>query len=405
MKIRSLLAVLMAAVMCAACAGPAWAAKSAKAKAPTMADSVNTLNWTLYDAMADTKNLFYSPYSIESALALADAGAQGETKAQMEKVMGITDFDAFLKDYKAYISKEQSETAKLTTANGIWINTMRLGKDEIKASYLKNVKENMGAEARAEAFDGKTADEISRWVKDATDGFIGDYKPIVSSDTVVDLINAIYFYGEWSRPFSKNDTYKEDFTSVDGTKSSVDMMHLREGAMRYYSNGKFRGLELPYKDGTIAMDLVLPAGDSALDVAKQWSQVSAAERSAFLDALGKAEPDLLSELALPKFSFDNTINSLPGILQRAGMVDAFEGGKANFESMARGVYITDIQHRAKIEVDEKGSKAAAVTEIVMEKAMLMPADSIRFRCDRPFLYFIRDTENGMILFTGIVNRL
>lgn len=417
-KWRNILALVLALVLCMACAGPAWAAKSSGKKAkrmtvvpqPTMADSVNKLNWTLFDAMtadksSGNKSLFYSPYSIESALALADAGAAGDTKTQMEKVMGITSLDDFLKDYNAYRTKKQPDSAKLTTANGVWINTDQLGKNTLKDSYLKNVQGNMGAEVRSEPFTARTADEISRWVKKTTDGFISDYKPIVSDQTVVDLINAIYFYGEWAIPFEANATYKENFTGADGKKHSVDMMHQNEGFFRYYANKQFRGLELPYRNSDMVMDLVIPTSSSTLDAGAQWAKLSAAQRNSFLKSLDKVETEPVASLVLPKFTFDNTLNNLPDILAKAGMSDAFDSSKANFDNMAHGLYISDIQHRAKIQVDEEGSKAAAVTEIAMEKAMLMPQSSITFRCDRPFLYFIRDKSNGMILFTGMVNSL
>lgn len=411
MKIRSLLAALMAVIMCAACAGPAWAAT---AKQHAMADGVNQLNWTLFDAMYGKNNLFYSPYSVESALALADAGAGGNTKKQMESVMGVSNLNDFLKDYNAYRTKEQPASAKLTTANGVWFNTNQMGMNELRRDYRRTVQTQMGATVKAEPFSALTSQEISRWVRQTTNGFISDYKPIVSNDTVVDLINAIYFYGEWATPFEGRMTYKQAFTGVDGVKRNVDMMHQNEGFLRYYADKNFRGLEMPYKNSTLVMDLVLPASDantgasnaaSSLDVAAQWAKLSLVKRTAFLTSLDKAEREPVQELALPKFTFDNTLSSLPSILQKAGMKDAFDPKAANFDNMAHGLYISDIQHRAKIQVDEQGSKAAAVTEIAMERAMLMPQGSVTFRCDQPFLYFIRDTSNGMILFTGVVNVL
>ncbi len=476
MKIRSFLAALMAVIMCAACAGPAWAAT---AKQNAMANGVNQLNWTLFDAMYGKKNLFYSPYSIESALALADAGAGGNTKKQMESVMGVSNLDDFLKDYNTYRTRKQPDSAKLTTANGVWINTNQMGMNDLRRDYRRTVQTQMGATVKAEPFSALTSSEISRWVRQTTNGFISDYKPRVSNDSVVDLINAIYFYGEWASPFQAASTYKQAFTGVDGVKRNVDMMHQGEGFMRYYADKQFRGLELPYKNGEIVMDVVLPAGGAregaaqdgatpqstagdaasskaasttrggstkarksapksryklvagtkgastgegasaisasaatgaanaaaSLDVASQWAKLSPAKRTAFLSALDQAETQPIRELALPKFTFDNTLNSLPDILQKVGMTDAFDPAKANFDNMAHGLYLSDIQHRAKIQVDEQGSKAAAVTEIAMERAMLMPQGSITFRCDQPFLYFIRDKNTGIVLFTGVVNVL
>ncbi len=372
---------------------------------PSMADSVNTLNWKVWDQTAGSGNIVYSPYSLESALAMALAGAEGNTKTQLETAMGISDLNSFLKDYKSYTGKK-NQGATLTTANSVWINLNELGKNEVKSSYEKTVKNYLGADVKKSYFGKNTSKEMSAWVKQKTNGLIADYSPVVQSNTAVDLLNAVYFKGDWETPFSEYGTYDDTFTSLDGSKATVPLMHMGEKKFRYYSDGKVKGLELPYKDSTLVMDLVLPVDTSDRDVVKLWNQYNASEKNRFFGKVDKAEKTTVGNLILPKFTVDASMENVSGVLKAIGITDAFDSNKANFDGMAHGLYISDVAHRAKIEVDEVGTKAAAVTEIAMNKmALLPPEDYVDFLCNVPFLYVIRDTSNGMILFTGVMNTM
>ncbi|MBQ9065966.1 MAG: serpin family protein [Clostridia bacterium] len=405
--LRRGLATVLSALMALSC-GTSLAIAATPAEpvdTRAVADSVNTLNWKLYDRMVGEKNLFYSAYSIGSAFAMLDAGAEGKTRQEIEDALGIEDIDTYLTQYLAYRTKEMPETCKLTTANSVWINSNLL-KDGVKKSYTEKVTKYMGAEIKTVPFGPGTAGQISQWVRKNTNGMISDYQPIVKPSSAMDLLNAIYFYGEWATPFETSNTKKEKFYGV-GSTATVDMMHLYGEKVQYYENQSFKAVELPYQNGDMVMDVILPAGDGRdKDVAARWKALSADERQEFLQNLGWSMKSKVRTLALPKFTEDLTADDLPAVLQDIGIRTAFTND-ANFEGIAPNLAVDNVNHRAKIEVDEKGSRAAAVTEISMRltSAAPMPEKVYNFIADHPFVFVIRDTSNGMVLFTGVINDL
>lgn len=187
----------------------------------------------------------------------------------------------------------------------------------------------------------------------------------------------------------------------------VDMMHAYNNNYRYLDNGTFKAIQLPYQDGKIVMDVILPSGNGrANNVADLWTKTSAKNREAFLQNLDGARMEKIRTLALPKIELDQTTDSLPQILQSLGMTDAF-GGNADFTGIAPNLYIDSVRHRAKVSVDEKGTKAAAVTEIAVGLTAMAPEEEryIDFIADHPFIFVIRDQSNGAELFTGAIHNL
>ncbi len=414
---KKLLAVLLSGTMAASAGAlsiPAFAATQKAGPAiveevnetSAVADSVNALNWKLYDKMAGSDNLFYSAYSIDSVLAMLDAGAKGNTKKQMDTVLNIKNIDTFLNQYQTYRGTNTSENCKLNTANGIFVNSNLLGSNDVNKSYINKMEKTMGAKVKAEPFNNKTKAEIKQFVNRATEGFMPDYESILTPDNAMDLINAVYFDGKWEVPFTEDNTYKETFHGKSSS-DKVDMMHLSDKYFRYVEDAKFKAIELPYKDGTIVMDIILPAGENTKnDVADTWKKTSAKDRDAFLKTLDDSYRTKIHRLTIPKFEYDKTTETLPSVLKSLGMADAFSN-KADFTGIAPGLAIDNINHRAKIQVDENGTKAAAVTEATMRltSAAPMPEVYINFIADHPFLYLIRDRSNGMVLFTGVMNNL
>ena len=404
-RIRSGIALLLTLTLLFSLALPAAARSlspvSSGKDVSALASSVNTLNWALFDSAAGAGNLFYSPYSIASALLLADLGADGNTRQQMESVLGVSSLDTVLNQYNSYRNQRQPATAKLTTANGIWINENEMGKNALNRRYQAEATAKMGATVKAEPFTDGTKTEIREWVRKKTGGMIADYDPILKENTAVDLLNAIYFYGEWATKFQTDNTYEQEFTPLSGTAVPVPMMHRNDGKIRFYEADGFRGAELLYQGGGKAMDLILPADPDVRDVSTAWKKLTPKARDAFLTSLGSSPEQELQFLAVPKFTCDGTFPELKQILIDLGMTDAFDAASANFNKMAPGLYLSDICHRAKLEVDEEGSRASAVTEIAMNKMALVQGVHISF--DRPFLYVIRDTDTGMVLFTGVYN--
>lgn len=402
---RVLLAVLLVGTMLFGCVAATAAPAADAADTSAMAQASNELNWKLYnELMSTTKNTFYSSYSIESCFAMVDAGAKNNTKKQMEKVLGIKDIDTFLKQYNTYRNKKRSDTCKLNVANGLWINTNILDKNSVNQTYIANMKKYMGARVTAEPFTNATSQEITRFVRETTEGFMPDYQSTVNPASSMDLLNCIYFDGKWQTPFDESDTIKQEFYGTQSTRK-VDMMHLYGKRFQYYGEDKFRAVNLPYKDGDMEMTLILPADSKAKNVAASWKKLSPKQRDEFLKSLDNSGVKKITELALPKFKDDITEGRLASVMQKLGMTDAF-GPKADFSGIAKELCIESVNHRAKVEVDEKGTKAAAVTEINMltTTAVRVPEEIINFICDHPFIYLIRDKSNGMVLFTGVMNQ-
>lgn len=404
---KTITALAMTALMVLGGTGTAYAAGTAKqADTSAVSQSVNELNWKLFDKMTGEDNLFYSAYSIDSAFAMMDAGAKNNTKKQMEKVLGISDIDAFLDQYNAYRTKKMPRTCKLNTANGIWINTDKIPRNGINKGYQLKMKTKMGATVKAEPFTDNTSREVTQFVNKTTKGFLPDYQSIVTPDKVMDLVNAVYFYGEWETPFDTNDTNKQMFYG-NAKPKRVDMMHAYNNEYRYLDNGTFKAIQLPYQDGKIVMDVILPSGNGrANNVADLWTRTAAKDREAFLKNLDGARMEKIRTLALPKIELDQTTDSLPKILQSLGMTDAF-GGNADFTGIAPNLYIDSVRHRAKVSVDEKGTKAAAVTEFAVSLTAIEPEEEryIDFIADHPFIFVIRDQSNGAELFTGAIHNL
>jgi len=353
------------------------------------------------------ENFFFSPYSLAIALTMANAGAAGNTRSQINRVMGISDVDALMDSYEKQRAEKLPDGVKFTSANGVWINRSQLGANAVRTSWRRAMQGKMGATVRVTDFGPSTTKEISEWARRSTGGLIPNYEPAVKDTDAMDILNAIHFEGGWKNPFDVSLTKKQNFTNLDGTKSRVDMMHDGGEEYSYYRDGKFQGLEVPYRDGRLVMDLVLPVSGKSRKVGEEWAKLSADEQAAFLKGIDRAAQQEIEELALPKFSMDRTVGGLKEALQAAGMTDAFDSERANFDNMAHELFVSDINQRAVLNVDEKGTKAAAVTEITMDnRAMpLQPETPVRFLCDRPFLMFIRDAVTGQVLFAGVCNKL
>ena len=331
---------------------------------------------------------------------MADLAADGESKSEIESALGIDDLQTFAEQYKLLREKEIVDTAKITTANSIWI--------EKSLELAENADEDFNKPAKF-YFDGefKTVDfknnfsavnsDISNWVKENTGNLIEDYESSANSDTVADILNAVYFYGEWQNKFEADDTYKQDFKGKSAT-NSVDMMHSDDSSFRYLAecNG-ITALALPYSGSEIEMDILM-SSDEDRDISEAFATDKADE---IFEALDKAdETDI--KLTVPKFTMDYSFDDLKTKLENLGIKEAFSES-ADFSKLAKNLMVTDISHRARVEVDEEGSRAAAVTEMTFETTAVAPImNKTEFTVDRPFIFVIRDKESGVIFFTGRV---
>ena len=367
-------------------------------------------NYKLIREIEGDRNVFYSPYSLVGALALADAGAEGSSKRELEKALGIDDLEVFEKDYKAYLEKEQSEGARLTNANSIWVEkTLPLAED-FETGYKAEAEEFFKAGIKTADFINGSAEikkEVSDWVKENTEGFISNYESSCDSNTKMTLINAVYFYGEWLDSFLPEDTEEEDFNGIKG-KSSVSMMNKYDQYFRYIADYKgITAAALPYKDDNIEMEVLMTSDEGrANEILELVKGLSEEEFGALFAELDNSDNSMLTRLALPKFEMDESFPSLDDTLKKMGIEAAYED-RGEFARIAREICISGVDHRAKIEVDEEGSRAAAITEISFKATSLPPEpeEEINFIVNRPFVLFIRDRSANNVLFAGFIRDL
>ena len=336
------------------------------------------------------KNAFISPYSISSALAITFGGARNETERQMSKVMHydlnkINTHQGFFELNTTLGKLSNDSRIKLSLANALW-------KDEhwwFKQDYLDLTKKYYDASI----YPLKGAKPINDWADKNTNGKI---KEIVKDIDLVNarlvLTNAIYFKGDWVSMFDVKNTKRETFNTSNGKTDSVDMMY-QVNLENYFEDEQNQILELPYKGESTSMIIILPKENSSIK--NLVSSIDRKQFSFYKSELRKQEVKIF----LPKFSFTSKYH-LEKVLPQMGMPDAFDVISADFSGMSGGLSISEVIHKAFIEVNEKGSEAAAVTAVIMiEKAI---RKEIIFKANRPFMFFICDKQTESILFMGSV---
>ena len=357
----------------------------------------------LYSWLRDIEgNIFFSPYSISLALAMAYAGARGDTAEEMARALHFTlpqdklhpAFDAL----DLEIAARGREGIELSVANGFWGELHHPFLQE----YVDLLMRYYGVEVHLLDFAGAPDDcraRINDWVRERTSGRIEELLPPDSIDPLTRLVltNAIYFKGKWEVAFDPEATWKEPFHLLDGSTVPVDMMH--QMARFPYAEGelggvRYQAVELPYMGEGLAFVVLLPEreGFAAFEEALDTEALLG-----ILAGLRRAQV----ELALPKFSFTSGFQ-LKAALGALGMLRAFTDA-ADFSGMdgARDLHIDEVYHKAFIEVSEEGTEAAAATGVAIALAVA-PQQSVVVRVDHPFLFLIRDRVTGAVLFLGRV---
>ncbi|MDD3094927.1 MAG: serpin family protein [Candidatus Neomarinimicrobiota bacterium] len=348
----------------------------------------------------DIQNLFFSPFSISSALAMAYAGAAGNTADEMRKVLYFgqpnSSFHQCFGTLSAALQYSGDEDLKVSIANAIWVEDQY----KLLKPYQQLIRDYYKSEAKEMDFIG--APEASRllinqWVSEQTNDRIKDLLPSGSVDALTRLIltNAVYFNAEWDEHFNEDMTKKAFFYPETGDAYQVDMMYKRQH-YPYYETKDFQILEIDYKGKRYAMMLVLPR-----EKGKMTELLPHLDREmlADYDSLKKTEDVILY---LPKFRLE-TRYEMSSILQEMGMAEAFSG-QANFSGISgkKDLMISEVIHKAFIEIDEKKTEAAAATGVVMRLTAMppVPRAPITFRADHPFLFLIREKHTAAILFMG-----
>lgn len=371
---------------------------------PALIRGNNAFAVDLYKALKDGDgNLFFSPLSVSTALAMTYAGARNETAAQMRKALEFQLADAELHPafgtavkYLNGISK--GGVVKLDVANSLWPDKQYT----FLESYLTLLD---GAyDARATPVDYRQDEagarkQINRWVEDKTNDKIKNLlaTPLPPLTRLV-LVNAVYFKGDWAVQFKKNATKPAPFFTEPEKPVVVEMMAQKEN-FKYGEDDLCQRLALPYVGNGQSMLILLPKDAGPEGLEKLEASLDAGKIAEWCKGMQPREVQVF----LPKFKLTWGTESLKKPLMRLGMKDAFDIRAADFSGMdgTRSVYISDVVHKAFVEVNEEGTEAAAATA-VMVRTMSLPMPPPIFRADHPFLFLIMDDASGQILFMGRV---
>jgi len=390
---------ILAAALTLTAAAPSTAATK-KEPALNPAARVNAIAFKFYAQEAGKGgNIFFSPYSLHTAFAMAYEGARGATAKEMAAVFAFPAAPA-LRDGIGALEKDLKEAARgsdFGQANSFWAQEGY----RFLPAYTGLLARKYKGEARTVNF--MTAAELSRraintWTEERTKGKIKDLfkEGALTPLTRLVLVNAVYFKGSWLRPFAKEMTGEADFTKPDGGKVKAQMMTFSAPAsLQYGETDDFQVLRLPYSGGGLAMLLALPKDGKPLrDVEKKLGPAALEELRSVL-----AEDKV--KVFLPRFKFNSGFDLNSG-LAALGMPKAFTDA-ADFSGMdgTLNLYIQRAVHQAFVEVNEEGTEAAAATGISMGLKSIGLGFSV-FRADRPFLFFIEEKKTGLLLFMGKV---
>ena len=340
------------------------------------------------------KNVLVSPASVLFALSMTSNGADQNTLAQMEEVLGasVPELNAYLHEYRT--SLPMGDGYKLSIANSVWF------KDNpdftVNQDFLAANEAWYDADIYQAAFDASTLKAINRWVSDSTDEMIPEILDSISADAVMYLINGIAFDAEWSTVYREYQVREADFTQEDGTVCRTELMYANENA--YLRDANAQGFLKYYKDGKYAFAALLP--NEGVTVSEYVKSLDAASLREMLSN----PANIPVKTAIPKFEAEYNIE-MSGIFKTLGMTDAFDANAADFsrlgEFSGKSILINRILHKTYIAVDERGTKAGAATAVEVNAAgALMPQEEKEVYLDRPFVYLIIDCEENIPVFMG-----
>ena len=347
-------------------------------------------------------NLCCSPFSIRAALAMAYAGAQGETARQMEKSLGLLPGENALHPDQQALYKRLTATAdgyEMAIANSLWTQDGV----PLQAAFRDGLTVNF----RLAADQARAT--INQWVEDHTKGRITDLIPLggVRADTRLVIANAVYFKGKWVSPFEPEDTCDEPFYLAGGKTARARLMY-QPGVVRYVEAPEYQAVQLDYEGSDLAMLVLLPNRRDGLQGLEDRLSVALLEDC---DARAALRP---IRLYLPRFKTTWAAVDLQSALAALGMSLPFDASRADFSGInglvppdPEALFIGAVFHKAFAEVNEEGTEAAAATTAMLLAGSALdirPQHSVPvFRADHPFLYVIRDRTSGVILFLGRVN--
>ena len=323
-------------------------------------------------------------------------GADGQTQQEILKALGcegdmtLDELNAFSRSMMQYAAKADPSTT-VNIANYIALNKHYA----LKNAFAKAVSANYQAGIESLDFSSsKTTAHINDWCKKHTDGMIPTIIDQVDANAILYIMNAIYFNGSWEKKFKKSETKLENFRGYTRDIKRVNMMH-SAGKYFFADNDLFSAINLPYGNGAYALTVLLPHEGKSVD---EMMKSLDAEK---LAAVSRQMEECVVDLKMPRFTTELEL-PLNEIVSKLGAPSMFDSSKANFSKLAEGnVFVSKMLQKAKIEVSEEGTKAAAVTAATVMLTSLQPEPRrVVFHADHPFVYMITDVRSGSIYFIG-----
>ena len=347
-------------------------------------------------AKDEKSNIFFSPLSISTAFSVAYEGADENTASEMQQIFGFESDDA--KRQKAISEllsqfNHKDDWYSLQVANALWV------KDgyEIKQDYLDAAKTHYSS--TVDNVDFVTDDGINKinsWVKEKTNDKIANILAPGSTDELTRMVitNAVYFKGKWSSEFNQKNTSEKPFWTDKDNSVMVSMMKQPVDIYNYAKTGNLQALELNYLGGDISMVILLPKDRDGIQSLEQYMDKKK------LDEIKDSMTRQPLTVEIPKFEFETEYN-LKSPLQSLGLHDAFDESNADFHGITdEQVYLEQAAHKAFVNVNEKGTEAAAITALVARATSGPPEPIAEFIADHPFMFVIQEKETGEILFIG-----
>ncbi|UCZ52524.1 serpin family protein [Bacillus shivajii] len=344
----------------------------------------------LYKLFEKKDNVLISPYSLIEALMMTLVGTKGETKNELLETIGLIkikeeEIFQFYKDYHKRLKNE--ETIEVTVANSLWMRE--------ENEFFQGFKQILEKQFEAKIDYLTTKESINNWVREQTAGKIRDMVDTIDESTLMLLLNAVYFYGEWSKPFDRDLTSTERFTTSEGISVEIPFMLKRDYIM-YKKTEKYETVRLFYGDQrSFCMDLLLPREKEKLrDIIKEISNKDVKWEVPNEESYGV--------IKVPKFSIA-VEHQLKDMLIDLGVKKAFDPSEADFSGIASippNLYINEVKSKAFIELNEEGTEAAAVTSVEVRGGGEQEVFNLAF--NHPFLFRICDCTNETVHFVGYV---
>ncbi len=363
-------------------------------------DSLNQFALSLYSQLGNPQdNSFFSPYSIFNALVITYAGAKNQTAQQMQQVLHLPKDDQHLHATFSQLTQQLSQNSDLKIANRLWMQKGQSYSQEfidlLGEYYQQNNLLGIKSVDFSKDLEG-IRQQINQWVADSTAHKIQELfaENTLTQQTKLVLANAVYFHEKWAVPFDKTLTQSMPFTLLDNKEIQTEMMQ-QKGKFQHWEDSEAQLLELPYRNGQLALVIILPEKGKERDFIKNEGKLKY-----HLENLKNLTEKKLT-IYLPKWTLE-TSPDLKTALINLGMQHAFEPEKADFSGIDQGqnkLVLSDTIHKTFLEINEEGTQAAAATGVTLiPKGLISPP--VEFKADHPFIFLIRDKTSNAILFLG-----